>query len=450
MKKKFLFILMFNLFMVVGFWNVKAESYSFETMGPNCNVSGSKYICTFGIKANTDFNLKNVTIRFINMRNVYFNEGNKITEGSGWQSVSVDYSNNKVLLKRTGGSFIANTEYPIITVEFDLDNSVAYENCHVAFEVDPEEKIICGYKYENENYKWYDKDGNEVSKSEYLVSCFNIPACRSVDLVVNGEKVTIYFGKDRTEVTKEQYEQECFTDVPICSIKNGIYYGINGSEISKEEYIKQCEFPCTKLEDGTFIGKDNTIVSETDYNTQCKYHCEYAYGKYYDKDGNETTKLNYEKTCFKNVCKKLSDGTYYNSKGEETDELTYQKECEKNVCKVLSDGTYYDNNGKVVTKEEYEKVCNTCKEENGKYYDKEGKETTKENFELVCKVHKCQVINNTYFDDKGNIVTKEVYDKYCTNPKTGNIVPYIYTFLGILTATGLFVYSKKHKKLNRI
>lgn len=400
-------------------------------MGKTCNL---KLVVEGG---NVSFDNNKIKIVFTLTGATFAKD--EVSLSSGWTVSSIN--DTSITISSTRSSFEPGT-YDIGTFNFYKIASASV--CNVKFSLDS--VIKCG----EENGKYYDSDGNEVSRSEYLVSCFNIPACRSVDLVVNGEKVTIYFGKDRTEVTKEQYEQECFTDVPICSIKNGIYYGINGSEISKEEYIKQCEFPCTKLEDGTFIGKDNTIVSETDYNTQCKYHCEYAYGKYYDKDGNETTKLNYEKTCFKNVCKKLSDGTYYNSKGEETDELTYQKECEKNVCKVLSDGTYYDNNGKVVTKEEYEKACNTCKEENGKYYDKEGKETTKENFELVCKVHKCQVINNTYFDDKGNIVTKEVYDKYCTNPKTGNIVPYIYTFLGILTATGLFVYSKKHKKLNRI
>ena len=123
------------------------------------------------------------------------------------------------------------------------------------------------------------------------------------------------------------------------------------------------------------------------------------------------------------MCEKLEDGTYYNLKGEETDELTYQKECQKNTCKILSDGTYYDKDGNV---------------------------TTKENYELTCKVHKCEVINDNYFNDKGNKVTKEEYDKVCTNPGTGINLPYFYIAGGILAAGLIFIYSKKHKKLNRI
>ncbi len=442
MKKKIIVILvcMLAIFMVAK--NVNAESNAnFMETTQSCEKVNGKNVCTFGLKFYRDytFSYPSIPIKFY-LKSLYFDEGSTITPAAGWQVTNVNYSDNQIEVKRTG-SFLANTEYPIVTVSFEIIENG--EDCKVTWVPYITPNSYC--HYDSNTQKYYGLSGGETTRAKYLEECYGSPACQERNLEEVG---IVYTDKDGNEVSKEQYEAICKDNT--CKIVNNEYYNKYGQKTDLSGYIKDCKTPCEILEDGTFIGDTNEIVNEDTYNAQCKYHCEYAFGKYYDKDGNETTKLNYEKTCFKNVCKKLSDGTYYNSKGEETDELTYQKECEKNICKVLSDGTYYDNNGKVVTKEEYEKSCNKCKEENGKYYDNDGKETNKENYELVCKVHKCQVINNTYFDDKGNIVTKEVYDKYCTNPKTGNIVPYIYTFLGMLTATGLFVYSKKHKKLNRI
>ena len=363
----------------------------------------------------------------------------EVSLNSGWTVSQI--SDTSITISSSKSTFAPGT-YDIGTFNFYKIASASVCNVIYSYEFTLVNRIC---KVENGHY--YDKNGEETDQLTYQKQCEN-NICK---VLSDGT----YFGKSGTEVTKDVYEQEC-EEKKYCQYSDGKYYDKDGNETTELNYKRICEKNyCKILSDGTntyYYDKDGNEVNKETYEEDCLEirKCVKDGDKYYDKDGKETTKLNYEKTCFKNVCKKLSDGTYYNSKGEETDELTYQKECEKNVCKVLSDGTYYDNNGKVVTKEEYEKACNTCKEENGKYYDKEGKETTKENFELVCKVHKCQVINNTYFDDKGNIVTKEVYDKYCTNPKTGNIVPYIYTFLGILTATGLFVYSKKHKKLNRI
>ena len=60
-------------------------------------------------------------------------------------------------------------------------------------------------------------------------------------------------------------------------------------------------------------------------------------------------------------------------------------ETKTNIC-IIKDNKYYNAEGKEVTKEQYEKSCkNACKTKNNKYYDKSGKEVTKEQYEKVCK-----------------------------------------------------------------
>ena len=63
-----------------------------------------------------------------------------------------------------------------------------------------------------------------------------------------------------------------------------------------------------------------------------------------------------------------------------------------NTCRI-ENGKYYDFNGNEITKEEYDKICsdpdgdpgeNTCRIENGKYYDFDGNEITKEEYDRIC------------------------------------------------------------------
>ena len=62
-----------------------------------------------------------------------------------------------------------------------------------------------------------------------------------------------------------------------------------------------------------------------------------------------------------------------------------------NTCRI-ENGKYYDFNGNEITKEEYDRICpgpgdsgdNTCRIENGKYYDFNGNEITKEEYDKIC------------------------------------------------------------------
>lgn len=65
-------------------------------------------------------------------------------------------------------------------------------------------------------------------------------------------------------------------------------------------------------------------------------------------------------------------------------------------------------------------------------------------------------ISGYYFNNNGEEVTKEEYDQVCAgvtpddNPNTGNAVPYIAITGGLIAIAGVYLYSKKSKKMYRI
>ena len=160
------------------------------------------------------------------------------------------------------------------------------------------------------NGKYYDKNGNVVSKSSYEKSCEGTPE-KTVDKkyyckVVNGK----YYDKNGNVVSESAYIKSCLPEVEktyYCKVVNGKYYDKTGKVVNKEAYEKSCTTPVEK------------------------HYCEIINGKYYDKSGNVVTESAYIKSCLPEVEK-----TYY--------------------CKVVN-GKYYDKTGKVVNKETYEKSC---------------------------------------------------------------------------------------------
>jgi uncharacterized surface anchored protein len=93
-----------------------------------------------------------------------------------------------------------------------------------------------------ENGKYYGKNGTEVTEQEYRDQCLKI--CK----VDNGK----YYGKNGTEVTEQEYKDQC---LKICKVENGKYYGQNGTEVTEQEYKDQCE------------KKQVTIISKQDATT---------------------------------------------------------------------------------------------------------------------------------------------------------------------------------------
>ena len=66
-----------------------------------------------------------------------------------------------------------------------------------------------------------------------------------------------------------------------------------------------------------------------------------------------------------------------------------EPDSDNNTCRI-ENGKYYDFDGNEITKEEYDRICpnpgdgDTCRIENGKYYDFDGNEITKEEYDKIC------------------------------------------------------------------
>ena len=55
----------------------------------------------------------------------------------------------------------------------------------------------------------------------------------------------------------------------------------------------------------------------------------------------------------------IVDGAYYNKNGKEVDKVEYEKSCVTHTCEIVGD-TYYGKDSKTVNKETFEKDCKTA------------------------------------------------------------------------------------------
>lgn len=95
---------------------------------------------------------------------------------------------------------------------------------------------------------------------------------------------------------KYGYDVNCLAHIPrYCEVYNNKYYNKEGKEVSKEAYYKDC-LTCEKVGDD-YINSKGEIVTEAEYKKDCFPNCKVKDGKYYDNDGNEITKSQYDKLC---------------------------------------------------------------------------------------------------------------------------------------------------------
>ena len=209
-------------------------------------------------------------------------------------------------------------------------------------------------------------------------------------------------------------------------VKSGeVYYDRDGNVTTELEYEKQCKtHKCEILSDGTRYGKEGTVVTELEYEKQCKSHqCEIlSDGTRYGKNGTIVDEDTYNDECVpkKPVCE-IKDDKYYDDEGKETSKEEYEKKCKKIKCEYR-DHQYYDLNGEVTTKEEYDKQCKKhyCEVIDNTYYDKNGNVVNKTTYEASCKKNICVIVNGKYYDKKGNEVSKGEYENSCVSVPVDN------------------------------
>ena len=180
---------------------------------------------------------------------------------------------------------------------------------------------------------------------------------------------------------------------PKCKQVGNKYYDKNGNRVSEVDYIKSCQNP----------------------------KCKIVNGYYFDKNGNSTTKSKYEKECTTPVTYKCveKNGKYYDKNGNAVSEVNYIISCQAPVCKVVN-GYYFGKHGTNVSKANYDKQCGTptptvhkCEYYDGKYYDKDGNTVSEVNYIISCQAPKCKVVNGYYFGKYGTNVSKAKYEKQC-------------------------------------
>ena len=400
----------------------------------------SKIECNVKFRVSqTDSKYNKVTLR-ITMPGDFKITSTSVEAGPGWKIVSQNDTTHTYTLESAQTSFEPGT-YQLFKIV--SQGSSESNNCDSSLKVIPEIISRSCTIYEN-NY--YDKEGNITTKETYEKECKK----HTCEVLSDGTK----YGKDGRVATDIEYEKECKKHT--CEVlSDGTKYGKDGRVVTDIEYEKECKkHTCEVLSDGTKYGKNGTIVDEKTYKEECEEKtpvCEIKDEKYYDEQGKETTKEEFEKKCKKHTCEVLSDGTKYGKNGTIVDEKTYKEECEeKNPVCEYKNHQYYDNEGKATTKEEYEKKCkkHTCEIVDNKYYDKNGKEVNKSTYEASCKKITCAKVDGKYFDSKGNQVSKEEYEDSCIaipvdNPPTGAQTPYLFLFGGVALAGTIFVETKK-------
>ncbi len=176
-------------------------------------------------------------------------------------------------------------------------------------------------EYDKDTKKYYGKDGSEVNKEEYQKQCDP----RSCEYDKDTKK---YYGKDGSVVTKDEYTKQC---LHICEYTDKKYYGKNGTVVTKEQFNKECNKSCEYDKDAKkYYGKDGSEVTKEEYKKQCEHVCEFYGGSYYGKDGKKVSEAQFDKDCNKHVCEYI-DGTYYGSEGTAVDQNTYNNQCGEEV-----------------------------------------------------------------------------------------------------------------------
>lgn len=116
---------------------------------------------------------------------------------------------------------------------------------------------------------------------------------------------------------------------PKCQEVSGKFYDANGNRVSEVEYLKSCRAPKCEIINGYYFGKTGKSVTKSKYEKECgtpTYSCVQKDGKYYDKNGNVVSEVDFIISCKAPKCQ-IVNGYYFGKDGRNVSKAVYEKEC---------------------------------------------------------------------------------------------------------------------------
>ena len=270
-----------------------------------------------------------------------------------------------------------NSDYVSLINELKNDNSVVYQqNVAITYEQFNEltTKKNSNNKYLEEQYAIIQKKAAELGKLQAELEVLQAAAEKAG--ATDAEKAAFETAKINFQAkAKEATEFSTNVEKQVLNNKNAFEQMVPGFDNTKwtklslsEKTANENKYKFIDTEDSYFVIWIKVTLNGQDYYKYDIYcekeidnprYCEIVDGKYYNKQGKEVTKAEYEADCLEKKYFEISNGKYYNKQGKEVTKAEYEADClEKKICKI-ENGKYYDNNGKEVTKAEYDKACTT-------------------------------------------------------------------------------------------
>lgn len=296
---------------------------------------------------------------------------------------------------------------------------------------------------ESSDGKYYSSNAVTVTIASVSKTTVSVSGAKGAIINVNG--------KDSGSSTTLSKTSKLIIKVPASNVSSNTTVNVSvkatGTKLSYERYSGG------KWQDLIVLVKTPKTISASLSGTITPVvrKCQYVNGKYYDKEGKETTKENYSVQCEKHTCEKVGD-KFFGKEGTIVTEEQYDSECNKHICEKVGD-KFFGKNGTVVSEEQYDSECNkhTCEIVNGNYFGKDGLIITADQYDLECNKHTCEIVNGNYFDANGNKTDETTYKSQCEKtivpvPDTGSTDGLVYTVLGISLIGLTFVGIKNYRK----
>lgn len=210
------------------------------------------------------------------------------------------------------------------------------------------------------------------------------------------------------------------------------------SVLSRDNTSRICSISKDTSNNTYYYDKNGNLTTGVNYDRQCRPHnCDNVVDSenhvtyYYDKEGHEVTQEQQRIFCDEHLCEEVEDSTthhvyYFDVGSNQVSALEYYNQCKPHVCKTYTDSNthtiyYFDADGDSVSESAYHDSCDEkpkCEIKDNKYYDNNGNETDKTTYERICLPHNCDTVEDgstTYYYDKNGVETDVyTYQRQCS------------------------------------